>query len=75
LADDGEFFFEAGVASFAWAVVRRVWGESAPGNGVFDVVVFGGPDVLAEFGRVSVFSVAEAEDGWRRRFSRIIPPR
>ena len=26
-----------------------------PGNRVFDVVVFEGPDVLAEFGGVSVF--------------------
>ena len=30
-----------------------------PGNKVFDVVVLEGPDVLAEFGEVSVFSVAE----------------
>ena len=33
--------------------------ENAPGNKVFDVVVFEGPYVLAEFGGVSVFSVAE----------------
>ena len=30
-----------------------------PGNKVFDDVIFEGPDVLAEFGGVSVFSVAE----------------
>ena len=30
-----------------------------PGSKVFDVVVFEGPDVFAEFGGVSVFSVAE----------------
>ena len=30
-----------------------------PGNEVFDVVFFEDPDVLAEFGGVSVFSVAE----------------
>ena len=30
-----------------------------PGNEVLDVAVFEGPDVLAEFGGVSVFSVAE----------------
>ena len=29
-----------------------------PGNKVFDVVIFEGPDVLAEFGKVSVFSMA-----------------
>ena len=28
-----------------------------PGNKVFDVVIFKGPDVLAEFGGVSVFSM------------------
>ena len=28
------------------------------GNKVFDVVIFEGPDVLAEFGGVSVFSMA-----------------
>ena len=33
--------------------------ESEPGNKVFDVVVFEGPDMLAEFGGGSVFSVAE----------------
>ena len=33
--------------------------ENAPGNIVFDVVVFEGPDMLAEFGGVSVFGVAE----------------
>ena len=33
--------------------------ENAPGNKVFDVAVFEGPDVLAEFGGVSVFSVAD----------------
>ena len=33
--------------------------ENAPGNKVFDVVVFEGPDVLAEFGAVSVFGMAE----------------
>ena len=36
--------------------------ENAPGNKVFDVVVFEGPDypdMLAEFGGVSVFGVAE----------------
>ena len=33
--------------------------ESAPGNKVFDVVVFEGLDMLAEFGGVSVFGVAE----------------
>ena len=30
-----------------------------PGNKVFDVVVFEGPDVLAEFGGLTGFSVAE----------------
>ena len=30
-----------------------------PQNKVFDVVVFEGRDVLAEFGGVSLFSVAE----------------
>ena len=30
-----------------------------PGNRVFDVVAFEGPDVLAEFGGVSVFSAGE----------------
>ena len=44
---------------FASAVVRRVRCENAPGNKVFDVVVFEGPDMLAEFGGVSVFGVAE----------------
>ena len=29
-----------------------------PGNKVFDVVIFEGPDVLAKFGGVSVFSMA-----------------
>ena len=29
-----------------------------PGNKVFDVVIFEGPDVRAEFGGVSVFSTA-----------------
>ena len=33
--------------------------ENAPGNKVFDAVVFEGPDMLAEFGGVSVFGVAE----------------
>ena len=34
--------------------------ENAPGNKVFDVVdVFEGPDMLAEFGGVSAFGVAE----------------
>ena len=33
--------------------------ENAPGNKVFDVVGFEGPDMLAEFGGVSVFGVAE----------------
>ena len=33
--------------------------ENAPGNKVVDVVVFEGPDMLAEFGGVSVFDVAE----------------
>ena len=36
-----------------------MWRENAPGNKVLDVVVFEGPDVFAEFGRVSTFSVAE----------------
>ena len=31
--------------------------ENVPGNKVFDVVVFEGPDMLAEFGGVSVFGV------------------
>ena len=45
----------------AGAVVRRVQWENAPGNNVFDVVVFEGPDMLAEFEfrGVSVISVAE----------------
>ena len=33
--------------------------ENAPGNKVFDVVVFEGPDMFAELGGVSVFGVAE----------------
>ena len=33
--------------------------ENTSGNKVFDVVVLEGPDMLAEFGGVSVFSVAE----------------
>ena len=33
--------------------------ENAPGNKVFDVVIFEGPDMIAEFGGVSVFSVVE----------------
>ena len=33
--------------------------ENAPGSEVFKVVVFEGPDMLDEFGGVSVFSVAE----------------
>ena len=33
--------------------------ENAPGNKMFDVVVIEGPDMLAEFGGVSVFAVAE----------------
>ena len=36
-----------------------MWWENAPGNKVFDVVVFEGPDVLSEFGLVTVFSAAE----------------
>ena len=32
---------------------------NAPGNKVFDFVVFEGPDMLAEFGGVSVFGVVE----------------
>ena len=39
--------------------MRRVWWENAPGNKVLDVVAFEGPDVLAEFGGVSVSHVAE----------------
>ena len=33
--------------------------ENAPGNKVFDVVVFESPDMFAEFGGVSVFGVEE----------------
>ena len=33
--------------------------NNAPVNKVLDVVVFEGPDVLAVFGGISVFSVAE----------------
>jgi len=33
--------------------------RTAPRNKVFDVVVSEGPDMLAEFGGVSVFGVAE----------------
>ena len=33
--------------------------ENAPGYEVFDVVVFEDPDMLAESGGISVFSVAE----------------
>ena len=33
--------------------------ENAPGNKVLSVVVFEGPDVLAEFGGIPVFNVAE----------------
>ena len=55
-----EFFFETKITSFTWAVVQWVWRENVPGNKVFDVVIFEGPDVLAEFGGVSVFSMA----GW-----------
>ena len=42
-------------------LLQRVRRENAPGNKVLDVVVFEGPDMLAEFGGVSVFSVA---GGW-----------
>ena len=44
-------------------LLRRVRRENAPGNKVFDVVVFEGPDMLAEFGGVSLFSVAERWSG------------
>ena len=42
-------------------LLKLLYGEcDAPGNKVFDVVVFEGPDMLAEFGGVShVFGVAE----------------
>ena len=33
--------------------------ENAPGNKIFDVVVFKGPDMLAEFGGVSVFGMMQ----------------
>ena len=36
-----------------------MWWENAPENKVLDVVVFEGPDVLAEFGGVFVISMAE----------------
>ena len=39
--------------------MRRVRRENAPGNKVLDVVAFEDPDVLAEFGGVSVSSMAE----------------
>ena len=52
-------FLWAEITSFTWAVVRRVWWENAPGNKVLDFVVFEGPDVFAEFGGVSAFSMAE----------------
>ena len=32
--------------------MRRVRCENAPGNKVFDVVVFEGPDMFAEFGNL-----------------------
>ena len=39
--------------------MRRERCKNAPGNKVFDLIVFKGPDMLAEFGGVSVFGVAE----------------
>ena len=33
--------------------------ENAPGNKVFDVIVFEGPDMLVEFDGVSVFGMPE----------------
>ena len=42
-----------------WGIHSLTLMISWPGNKVFDVVVFEGPDMLAEFGGVSVFGVAE----------------
>ena len=40
-------------------LLRRFSGEVDVKNKMFDVVFFEGPEVLAKFGRVTVFSVAE----------------
>ena len=52
------YIIEAEVASFVCAVVGRSWWKDAPWNIV--VIFLRGPDMLAEFGRVSEFCVS----GW-----------
>ena len=59
LVDDKWFFFKAEVASLACTVVGWSWWKDAPWNKVVNVIFFKSPDMLAKFGRVSVFCVLE----------------
>ena len=58
-ADYEKFLFKAEIASFTWAIVGWAWWNDTPWNKVVNVLVFKSPDMFPEFGRVSVFFLAE----------------